>query len=85
MYFVRLQIAHVFEGLKVISKLNSHEELRAKVEQCDEQTQAAFKRLVAVIGTNEYQDDEAGSKRDHVPLRDRSYSAGARALDQFAS
>ena len=53
-YFVRLQIAHTFEALKVIAKIERTPEFMAKVERCDKQTQAAFKRLYTVIGTEEY-------------------------------
>jgi len=54
-YFVRLQIAHTFEALKVIYRLKNKPAFMAKVEQCDRATNAAFNRLVAVIGTEEYQ------------------------------
>ncbi len=53
-YFVRLQIAHIFEGLKVITKIKDTPAFMAKVEQCDALTKGAFRRLVAVIGTKEY-------------------------------
>jgi hypothetical protein len=53
-YFVRLQIAHTFEALKVIYRLKNTPAFMAKVAQCDRATTAAFNRLVAVIGTEEY-------------------------------
>jgi hypothetical protein len=51
-YFVRLQVAHTFEALKVIGKIQK--KFMEKVEQCDVPTQEAFKRLTAFIGTDEY-------------------------------
>jgi hypothetical protein len=53
-YFVRLQMAHAFEGLKVIGKIARTPDFMKLVEKCDAQTLAAFKRLMTFIGTDEY-------------------------------
>jgi hypothetical protein len=53
-YFVRLMVAHTFEALKVIYKINATPEFKKLVDQCDRQTQEAFARLVSIMGTKEY-------------------------------
>jgi hypothetical protein len=53
-YFVRLQMAHAFEALKVIHKIGTTPEYKAVVEKCDRRTQEAFARAFAVIGTDDY-------------------------------
>jgi hypothetical protein len=53
-YFGRLQLAHTFDALKVINKLKNNSAFMAKVEQCDKVSNAAFNRLAAIIGTDEY-------------------------------
>lgn len=51
MYFVRLMIAHIFEALKVINKINGDPELKNAVGQCDQKTQGLFNKAAAIIGT----------------------------------
>jgi len=51
-YFVRLMVAHTFEALSVINKINR--DFKNLVDQCDRQTREGFARLVSVIGTKEY-------------------------------
>jgi len=45
MYFVRIQIAHLHEGLKVIEEIKKDPFLMALVNRCDSQTQQSFKEL----------------------------------------
>lgn len=45
MYFVRIQIAHLFEGLKVIEAIRNSPSLLALVKRCDARTQESFKNL----------------------------------------
>ncbi|MCX7143738.1 MAG: hypothetical protein NT123_22380 [Proteobacteria bacterium] len=45
MYFVRLQIAHLFEGLKVIAEIKNDPALLSLVRQTDAQTQQSFANL----------------------------------------
>ncbi len=54
MYFVRLMIAHMFEALKVVNKINTTPELKEAVERCEKTTQDAFARAVKIIGTTDY-------------------------------
>lgn len=53
-YFVRLQIAHTFEALKIIGKIQRTPDFLKMVEQCDRQTREAFQRLAKFIGTQKY-------------------------------
>lgn len=45
MYFVRTQLAHLNEGLKVISAIRGDPVLMNLVQQCDQQTQSSFRKL----------------------------------------
>src|ERR1700730_4859846 len=45
MYFLRLQIAHLFEAFKIIDEIRNDTLLSALVWQCDQHTQASFKYL----------------------------------------
>lgn len=45
MYFVRTQIAHLFEGLKVIEAIQQDSTLFALIEKCDNKTQESFEKL----------------------------------------
>ncbi len=45
MYFVRTQLAHLHEGLKVIESIKNDPQLMALVGRCDGQTQQSFKEL----------------------------------------
>ena len=44
-YFVRLQFAHLYEGLKVIEEIKNDAQLMAVVARCDGQTQRSFNEL----------------------------------------
>jgi hypothetical protein len=45
MYFVRTQLAHLYEGLKVIEEIREDSSLLAKVKNCGIQTQESFQNL----------------------------------------
>ncbi len=45
MYFVRTQIAHLHEGLKIIEAIRKDKGLKALVNRCDPQTKKSFKNL----------------------------------------
>lgn len=45
MYFVRMQVAHLAEGMKVIEEVKKDPTLMAVVRRCDKQTQQSFKEL----------------------------------------
>lgn len=45
MYFVRIQMAHLYEGLKVLEALRDNQSLMSLVRQCDQQTQQSFSNL----------------------------------------
>ena len=45
MYFVRTQLAHLHEGLKVIEEIKNDPQLMAIIARCDGQTQQSFKEL----------------------------------------
>lgn len=45
MYFVRIQLAHLYEGLKVIEAIQKNPFLLALLRRCDAQTQESFKNL----------------------------------------
>jgi hypothetical protein len=45
MYFIRAQISHLHEGLKVIAKLQQNKALSMLVNRCDSHTQQCFREL----------------------------------------
>jgi hypothetical protein len=45
MYFVRTQIAHLYEGLKIVDAIKRDAVLLFFVEKCDPQTQESFRHL----------------------------------------
>lgn len=45
MYFVRTQLAHLYEGFKIIETVRSDSALMTLVRQCDQQTQQSFHNL----------------------------------------
>ena len=51
MYFVRLIMSHVHEGLKIVDEINKNSELRAAVDRCDTEAQEAFQMLVAILNS----------------------------------
>jgi len=54
MYFVRTQLAHLHEGLKVIEAIRTDPLLMTFIEKCDRETQQSFKNLEPFLigGTN---------------------------------
>lgn len=46
MYFIRLQLAHLNEGLKVIKEIAGDESLNRVLDECDKKTRADFKILI---------------------------------------
>jgi hypothetical protein len=44
-YFIRAQIAHLHEGLKIIEEIQEDSTLRTLVGQCDRRTQKSFQEL----------------------------------------
>jgi hypothetical protein len=49
MYFVRTQLAHLHEGLKVIEEIKKAPVLMALVARCDNQTQQSFNELMQFL------------------------------------
>ena len=49
MYFVRTQLAHLHEGLKVIEAIRADSSLMAHVAACDQETQRSFRELVPFL------------------------------------
>lgn len=45
MYFIRTELSHLYEGLKVIEEIRNDPALLALVSQCDAQTQQSFHEL----------------------------------------
>lgn len=55
MYFVRMQMGHVFEALFAVKEIRDDPALRALVDRCDEKTIASFEKVSAFISTPDYQ------------------------------
>ena len=53
MYFIRVLMGHVYEGLLIVREISRSPTLRATVDRCDAQTVAAFRDLEAFIGSAE--------------------------------
>lgn len=49
MYFVRIQMAHLFEGLKIIEEIRDSAELMTLVDRCDERTKRSFADLTSYL------------------------------------
>lgn len=49
MYFVRTQLAHLHEGLKVIEAIRADPSLMAHVAVCDPETQQSFQKLISFL------------------------------------
>lgn len=48
-YFLRLQLSHLWEGMRIIEEIHEHPSLTAFVRRCDEETQRAFDSLLRYI------------------------------------
>lgn len=49
MYFIRLQIGHLYEGLKIIKEIYKNKRLKSFVDTCSPDVQTAFKNLCKYI------------------------------------
>lgn len=49
MYFVRVELAHLYEGMKVIQAIRGNAYLSKLLEKCDPQTQADFDELLKFV------------------------------------
>jgi hypothetical protein len=54
-YFVELQIAHLYEGMKIIHEMSSSSTLLRYVDQSDQPTRTEFRRLVAFLSDRRYE------------------------------
>jgi len=54
-YFVELQIAHIYEGLKIIREIAGGPRLMVFVDQCDRRTREEFAQLVAFLEDPKYE------------------------------
>jgi hypothetical protein len=57
MYFVRTQMAHLYEGMKIIEEIANSAELMTLVDRCDEQTKQSFADLKSCL--------RGGAKHQH--------------------
>ncbi len=55
MYFIRVLLAHVHEGLKIVGEIQASPALRASVKVCDRRTQADFEELRKFLHSPERQ------------------------------
>ena len=49
MYFIRTEMSHLHEALKVVAEIRDNQELKQVVDQCDEETQRSFRRLELIL------------------------------------
>jgi hypothetical protein len=49
MYFIRIQMAHLYEGLKILAEIRRDERLMTLLSTCDSETQASFRKLEAYV------------------------------------
>jgi hypothetical protein len=49
MYFVRLQMSHLLEALKVMGEIKKDPDLSALISSCDSRTQASFRKVEACL------------------------------------
>lgn len=64
-YFVELQIAHIYEGLKIIREIQVSERLKRFVEECDGPTKREFDMLVMFLADPKY-DKIVGRVRNNL-------------------
>jgi hypothetical protein len=62
-YFVRLQVAHLYEALKIVDDIKKG--YKVAVDKCDKQTRESFSRVAAYLDTPEYE-AIAGAVRNNV-------------------
>ncbi len=89
MYFVRVQLAHLHEGLKVIQDISENQNLMNLLSGCDEQTQSSFSQLMKFISKGERRgefEQLVGRLRHNLTFHyDESGKCIERAIDQLAS
>lgn len=51
MYFVRLQISHLFEAFKIVEQIRGDSNLMRRVKQCDLRTQNSFRELESFLAS----------------------------------
>lgn len=72
-YFVELQIAHIYEGLKIIKEIKNDPQLSRYVEECDAPTRREFDWLVAFLSDPKF-NKTMGRLRHNIIFH---YDAGA--------
>lgn len=55
LFFVRLQMAQVFEALSIIAEIRNSDVLRAEVEKCEKRTQDCFDKVCKFLTSSDYQ------------------------------
>ena len=89
MYFVRVQLAHLHEGLKVIQDISENQNLMNLLSGCDEQTKSSFNQLMKFISKGERRNEFeqlVGRLRHNLTFHyDESGKCIERAIDQLAS
>jgi hypothetical protein len=54
-YFIRLQVSHIYEAMKIVMEIRDSPELRKAVERSDPFTKKGFEALLAFIGSPEFE------------------------------
>ena len=89
LYFVRVELSHLYEGLKVISEIRRTPSLLRHLEQCDSRTKASFAELETFAeGGENYAELESLVGRVRHTLTFHYYGCGksiTRAIDDRAS
>lgn len=49
MYFIRTQLSHLHEGLKIIQEIRNDHSLMAHLATCDQETQQSFQKLISFL------------------------------------
>ena len=55
-YFVRLQLAHIYEAMKIVEEIRKSPTLIRAVDRSGRRTRKAFDALVAYMGSPQYKD-----------------------------
>lgn len=53
-YFLRLQISHTYEAMKIIKEIRDNDALTGLLMACDRRTKKAYEKLEAELGTDDY-------------------------------
>jgi hypothetical protein len=54
-YFIRLQISHIYEAMKIVEEIRDNPELMKAVDRSDRFTKKGFAGLLAFIGSSEFE------------------------------